>query len=90
MNEQLPENGGPDYATNVKQVKALRQGLDAQLQGVKALPPSREVSIAITNIQQGIMWLGMELKRLGEANPYPNSYNAENTVIDRIADNLKL
>ena len=74
----------------VKQVKSLRQGLDGQLQSMKACPSSREVSLAITKIQEGIMWMGMELKRLGEANPYPNSYNPENTKIEPTADNLKL
>lgn len=79
-----------DYSGHVKQVKTLRQGLDGQLQSLKVLPASREVSLSITKIQEGIMWLGMELKRLGEKNPYPQSYNPDSTQIEKTADNLKL
>ncbi len=81
---------GYDYEGHVKDVKSLRQGLDGQLQKLKELPSTREVSLSITKIQEGIMWLGMELKRLGEANPYPDSYNPESPVIDKTADGLTL
>jgi hypothetical protein len=40
--------------------------LDDNLQDLKGLPKSRERSIAITKLQETIMWLGMDLKRLGE------------------------
>lgn len=36
------------------------------------------------------MWLGMDLKRLGEANPYPNSKDPTNAIVDTTADGLKL
>lgn len=89
--ENPTENpNGYNYEGHVKQIKSLRQGLDGQLQSMKAAPSSREVSLAITKIQEGIMWLGMELKRLGEKNPYPESYNPNNTKIEPTADNLKL
>ncbi len=81
---------GYDYDGHVRQVKSLRKGLDEQLQSMKALPSSRETSLSITKIQEGIMWLGMELKRLGEVNPYPQSYNPENAKIEPTADGLKL
>lgn len=70
--------------------KQLRVAIDAQLQVLKNLIPSRERSIAITKLQEAIMWLGMDLKRLNEPNPYPNSYNPSNTIIESTADNLKL
>lgn len=70
--------------------KQLRVDLDVQLQALKSLPPSRERSLAITKLQEGIMWLGMDLKRLNEPNPYPNSYNPSNTKIEPTADGLKL
>lgn len=41
-------------------------------------------------LQEGVMWLGMDLKRLNEPNPYPNSYNTTNDKIESTADNLKL
>ncbi len=70
--------------------KELRVGLDGQLQKLKSLPPSRERSLSITKIQEAIMWLGMDLKRLNDTRPYPNSYDPTNTKVDPTADNLKL
>ena len=70
--------------------KQLRVNLDAQLQCLKQCPPSRERSLAITKLQESIMWLGMDLKRLKEVNPYPDSYNPENTKIAPTADNLSM
>lgn len=77
-------------------VKELRRDVDAIVQRVKELPAgkSRESALAFTNLQQGVMWLGMELKRLGDLghgeNPYPNSKDPSNTKIDPTADGLKL
>ena len=71
-------------------VKELRVGLDAQLQILKSLSPSREVALSITKVQEGIMWLGMEMKRINDTNPYPESYNPTNTIIEPTADGLKL
>lgn len=73
--------------TNTKQ---LRKDIDEILQRVKALKSSRETSLTITKLQEAIMWLGMNLKRLGEENPYPDSYNPNNTNIAPTADGLKL
>lgn len=70
--------------------KKLRRAIDAQTQEVKALPPSRERSIAITKLQEAVMWLGMDLKRLNEPNPYPDSKDPSNTRIEPTADGLKL
>ena len=75
---------------NVIAVKQLRVNLDEQLQYMKSLPRSREQSLSITNLQQSIMWLGMDLKRLNEANPYPDSYKPENTKIAPTADGMKM
>jgi hypothetical protein len=70
--------------------KELRVELDNSLQKLKNLEKSRERSIAITKLQESIMWLGMDLKRLNQPNPYPNSYNPSNTIIEPTADGLKL
>ncbi len=70
--------------------KKLRVDLDAKLQELKSLTPSRERSLAITKLQEAIMWLGMDLKRLNQPNPYPESYNPDNTTIEPTADNLQL
>jgi len=70
--------------------KELRVAIDSQLQALKVLAPTRERALAVTKLQEAIMWLGMDLKRLNEPNPYPNSYNPANTIVDKTADNLKL
>jgi hypothetical protein len=74
----------------IKDDKCLRKQLDESLQTLKALPSSRERALAITKLQESIMWLGMDLKRLGEANPYPHSYDPGSPVVDPTADNLRL
>lgn len=56
---------------------------------------SRERDLAITKLQEAVMWLGMDLKAIndesgGAENPYPHSKDPSNTVIDRTADGLKL
>lgn len=70
--------------------KKLRVSLDKQLQELKGLNRSRERSLAITKLQEAIMWLGMDLKRLNEDNPYPDSYDPSNTKIAPTADGLKM
>lgn len=71
--------------------KALRKTIDAIIQEVKNLPASRERSLAITKLQEAIMWLGMDLKRLGNPNPYPSSKDpSTGDKIEPTADGLKL
>ena len=80
-----------EFEKEVTQNKQLRKDTDDIIQRIKDLPPSRERSIAVTKLQEGVMWLGMDLKRLGEANPYPSSKDASTgTVIEPTADGLKL
>lgn len=74
----------------IKKIKNCRKTLDAALQEVKELESCREVSLSITKIQEAIMWLGMDLKRIGNPNPYPESYNPESTKVEPTSDGLKL
>ena len=70
--------------------KQLRKDLDEKIQEVKSLPSSRERSIAITKLQEAVMWLGMDLKRLNEPNPYPSSKDPSiGDKIEPTADGLK-
>lgn len=70
--------------------KQLRKDLDEKIQEVKNLPSSRERSITITKLQEAVMWLGMDLKRLNEADPYPSSKDpSTGGVIEPTADGLK-
>ena len=54
--------------TEVSNTKQLRKDIDEVLQRVKSLDKSRETSLAITKLQEATMWLGMNIKRLGEQN----------------------
>lgn len=79
------------YEEQVVNNKRLRKELDEKIQEVKELPASRERSICVTKLQEAVMWLGMDLKRLGETNPYPSSKDpSTGKVIEPTADNIKL
>ncbi len=90
MNETYPIE--MEITTN----KQVRRDVDLQIQVVKGMPPSRERSLAITKLQEAVMWMGMDLKRINELNPatcpnpYPNSKDPSNTKIEPTADGLKL
>ena len=79
------------FEQEVTENKRLRREIDAKIQEVKDLPASRERSLCITKLQEAVMWLGMDLKRLGTNNPYPSSKDPETgTAIEPTADGLKL
>ena len=79
-----------DINLEIPKVKQLRKDIDDVIQRVKALDDCREVSICITKLQEAVMWLGMDLKRIGDINPYPNSKDSSTgTKIEPTADNLK-
>lgn len=79
-----------DINLEIPKVKKLRKDIDDVIQRVKTLDNCREVSICITKLQEAVMWLGMDLKRIGDVNPYPNSKDpSTGTKIDPTADNLK-
>ena len=78
------------YEQEVIENKRLRKEIDEKIQQVKNLPPSRERSLAVTKLQEAVLWVGMDLKRLGEKNPYPSSKDPETgTQIEPTADGLK-
>ena len=79
------------YEQEVTENKRLRKEIDEKIQQVKQLPPSRERSLVVTKLQEAVMWLGMDLKRLDEKNTYPSSKDPETgTQIEPTADGLKL
>lgn len=75
--------------------KTLRKEIDEIIQKVKVLPASRERALSITKLQEAVMWLGMDLKRIADlqgvnTNPYPSSKDpSTGDVIEPTADNLK-
>lgn len=77
--------------SEIVRVKELRQSIDSIIQKVKNLESCRETSICITKLQEAVMWLGMDLKRLGNPNPYPGSKDPNSgDIIHPTADGLKL
>ena len=80
-----------DLEKEIPAIKQLRKEGDELIQKVKKLEPCREVSIAITKLQEAVMWLGMDLKRLNQPNPYPSSKDPNTgTKIEPTADGLSL
>lgn len=74
----------------VAKTKQCRKDIDEIIQRVKDLTQCKETDRAITKLQEAVMWLGMNLKRLGEENPYPENKNPESARIEPTADGLKL
>lgn len=79
-----------DKFKEVANTKQLRKDIDEVLQRVKNLEFRYETANAITKLQEGVMWLGMYLKYLGEIDPYPESRNPDSQRIELTADGLKL
>lgn len=78
-----------DKFVEIKNTKQLRKDIDEVLQRVKGLEQSRETSLTITKLQEAAMWLGMNLKRLGNPDPYPESRNPNSQRIEPTSDGLK-
>lgn len=79
------------YYNEVTNTRQLRKDIDILIQRAKELEKSRETSLAITKLQEGVMWLGMHLKELGEHSPYLSSKDpTTGTRIEPTADGLKL
>jgi hypothetical protein len=90
--------------TSIGTVKRWRRDLDAILQEMKAHrdraghmirtgPFMDELEARATarrTITDTIMWCGMTLKAIGTPNPYPNSKDPSNQIVDQTADGLKL
>ena len=68
--------------------KQIRVDIDDIIRRVDNMEASHETSFVKTKLQEAIMWMGMNLKRLGNPNPYPNSRNTNNEKVDKTADNL--
>ncbi len=68
-------------------VKQWRIQIDAYIAATdREFISSREISMAKTSLQRAKAWLGEVLKSLGTANPYPNSSDPNNKVIEPQAE----
>lgn len=88
--ETILKNKYMDKFKEIANTKQLRKDIDEVLQRVKGLEFRYETANAITKLQEGVMWLGMYLKYLGEIDPYPESRNPDSQRIEPTADGLKL
>lgn len=77
------------YSNNeVIMSKQVRVDIDDIIRRVKNMPVSAESHMSLIKLQEAIMWMGMNLKRLGTPNPYPNGRNTNNEKVDKTADGL--
>lgn len=79
----------------IMQSKELRAALDMTLRRLKManaqLGRTRERSLAVTKLQEAIMWLGMDLKeRAGGKSCYKHGYDPSNAKVDLPADGVQL
>lgn len=79
-----------DLETEIRETKSIRQDIDKIIQRVKSMPAGRESSITVTKLQEAVMWQGMNLKRLGTPNPYPESKNPNSLKIEPTSNGLKM
>ena len=73
----------------ITQIKRLRKQIAEQVAEIKNMQGSRARALAITNLEQGGMWLGKALQELGTPDPYPHSRNPENTIIEPPAEEIR-
>jgi hypothetical protein len=85
-----PEILRKEWEEDVRFDKQLRKDIDVFVSKLHEVSSSRERSLAITKLQEAVMWLGMDLKRLGTSEPYPESKNPESLTIHPTADGLKM
>lgn len=71
---------------NVELIKSLRVEITALSWTNGLLNPSREVSLAYTNIQRSKAFLGKVLQALEQPNPYPESTDPQSKRIEPQAD----
>jgi len=74
-------------------VKQLRADLDPLIDRVRQLylpTGMAEKTLAMRKLQEGMAWLGFTLKELGNPNPYPNSKDPSNTIVDPTDSGLKM
>ena len=79
-----------DITKEVPAIKQCRKDIDEIIQKVRDLESCRETSLVITKLQEAVMWLGMDLKRLNQPTPYPESKNPNSMRIEPTADGLKM
>lgn len=76
--------------SEIVKTKQLIKDIDEVLHKVKEISYARETSLAVTKLQEGIMWLDMYLKTLNGPNHYSESKDESGNYAAPTADELKL
>ena len=81
-----------DKKNFIQETKQFRRELDGILQRIKGSDRSgRERSLAVTKVQEAIMWLGMDLKDINEGvTCYPAGYDPDSPTVEPTADGLRM
>lgn len=77
-----------DIEKEIFVTKELRKDIDEIIQRVKSLNQNRETSLTITKLQEGAMWLDMNLKRLVNINSFSEDSSIGNVKLSE--DRTKL
>lgn len=88
VDSQMGAIFGAHEESEIIKSKQIRIDIDDIIRRVKDMPVSAESHMSLIKLQEAIMWMGMNLKRLGTPNPYPNSRNTNNEKVDKTADGL--
>lgn len=67
-------------------LKDFRVRVDALIEEMRIAKGNAEETLAFRALQQAKHWCGESLREVGAQNPYPNSMNATNTIVDPTAD----
>jgi len=90
-NANCPSEEMTEKEAGIYRDKGWRAKLDDVLQDIKKCPTSRERALTVTKIQEAIMWLGMDLKRLNDGeSPYTGSYDCKDPSVHPVSDGLKM
>lgn len=70
-------------------IVAFRLRIDTMINSTRHLKPSREVSLAHTNLQRAFAWLGKALCASGRTSPYKDSFNPDSKTIEPTAEHTE-
>jgi hypothetical protein len=73
----------------ITKIREFHVSIDTLINSTKFLVKSREIALCHTNLQRGKMWLGKSLASAGTENPYVNSSNPENKIIEPQAEHTE-
>lgn len=80
-----------DFSTTINVIRSMRAQIDTFINTAKHFTEhfgkrSREMSLAHTELQRAKHLLGLHLGFIGSENPYPNSMDSTNQIIDKQAE----